>query len=67
MRYQTSLATFGISDNVFGCINAKESHLLVSLADAWPDPVKLYTDEEDALKVKRMAPLAYSLSEKRTE
>ena len=42
--YQTSLAIFGISDNVFGCINAKESQLLVNLADAWPDPVKLYTD-----------------------
>src|SRR5438132_2746844 len=67
MRYQTSLATFGISDNVFGCINAKEGQLLVNLADAWPDPVKLYADEEDVLKVKRMAPLVYSLSEKKTE
>ena len=60
MKYQTSLVIFSISDNVFKCINVKESQLLVNLADAWPDPVKLYTDKEDVQKVKRMAPLVYS-------
>ncbi|CAG8579492.1 4455_t:CDS:2 [Funneliformis mosseae] len=47
IRYQILLAIFGISDNIFGCINAKKSQLLVNLTDAWPDPIKLYTNEED--------------------
>ncbi|CAG8439874.1 13277_t:CDS:1 [Funneliformis caledonium] len=33
MRYQTLLTIFDISDNIFRCINAKKSQLLVNLAD----------------------------------